>query len=53
MRMRMMTDENENDNENDDGMGMWMIDEDDILRRDVVMLVNGFHSENKGTFQSV
>ena len=60
-----MTDENENDdcmrmwmidedeNENDDGMGMWMLDEDDILSRDKVMLVNGSHSENKGTFQSV
>ena len=48
--MRMwMTDENEND----DRLGMWMIDEDDILSRDKVMLVNGAHSENKGTFQSV
>ena len=60
-----MTDGNENDdgtgmwmidedeNENDDGMGMWMLDEDDILSRDKVMLVNGAHLENKGTFQSV
>ena len=50
MRMWMI---DENKNENDDGIGMWVIDEDDILSRDKVMLVNGAHSENKGTFQSV
>ena len=48
-RRMWMTEENEND----DGMRMWMIDENDILNRDKVMLVNGSHSENNGTFQSV
>ena len=45
--------ENENDNENDDGTRIWMTDEDDALSWDKVMLVNGSHSENNGTFQSV